>query len=43
MEDGAIGPVYQRANAVLEKDYVENIAEHLVGAEYSYKWTSIKE
>ena len=42
LEDAAIGPVYQRANAVLERDYVNNIAEHLVGAEYTYKWASVE-
>lgn len=42
IEDGAIGPIYQRANAVLEKDYVKGIAEHLVGAQYTYKWASVE-
>lgn len=42
LEDAAIGPIYQRANAVLQRDYVNNITEHLVGAQYTYKWTSIK-
>lgn len=41
MKDAAIGPIYQRANAVLQKDYVEGIAEHLVGADYTYKWASV--
>lgn len=41
MDDAGIGPVYQRANAVLEKDYVEGIAEHLVGADYTYKWAHV--
>lgn len=41
MDDAGIGPVYQRANAVLEKDYVEGIAEHLVGADYTYKWATV--
>lgn len=42
MEDAGIAPVYQRANAVLEKDYVKNIGEHLVGADYSYKWAHVE-
>lgn len=42
IEDGAIAPIYQRANAVLEKDYVSGIAEHLVGADYTYKWATVK-
>ena len=42
IEDGIIAPVYQRANAVLEKDYVSGIAEHLVGAEYTYKWATVE-
>ncbi|MBM6615500.1 peptide ABC transporter substrate-binding protein [Desemzia sp. RIT804] len=42
LEDGAIGPIYQRANAVLEKDYVSGIAEHLVGADYTYKWATVE-
>ncbi|MFL2099750.1 peptide ABC transporter substrate-binding protein [Desemzia sp. FAM 23991] len=42
IEDGIIAPVYQRANAVLEKDYVNGIAEHLVGAEYTYKWATVE-
>lgn len=42
MEDAGIAPVYQRATAVLEKDYVKNIGEHLVGADYSYKWAHVE-
>ena len=42
LDEAGIGPVYQRANAVLEKDYVHDIGEHLVGAEYSYKWAYVE-
>jgi oligopeptide transport system substrate-binding protein len=40
MEDAGIAPLYQRSYAVLQKPYVTDLAEHLVGAEYSYKWAS---
>lgn len=42
LDQAAIGPIYQRYNAILEKPYVQNIGKHLVGPEYSYKWASIK-
>lgn len=41
METAGIAPIYQRSYAVLEKPYVEGIAAHLTGADYSYKWASI--
>jgi len=41
MEEAGIAPIYQRASAVLEKDYVNDIAEYLVGADYGYKWASV--
>ena len=43
LEDAAIGPIYQRYNAILKKPYVENIGTHLVGPEYSFKWASVTE
>ena len=41
LEEAAIGPIYQRYNAILEKPYVEDIGTHLVGPEYSFKWASV--
>ncbi|MEG0475870.1 MAG: peptide ABC transporter substrate-binding protein, partial [Carnobacterium sp.] len=41
MDTAGIAPIYQRYNAVLEKPYVKDIAAHLVGAEYSYKWAYV--
>ena len=41
METAGIAPIYQRYNSVLEKPYVKDIAAHLVGAEYSYKWAYV--
>ena len=40
MEDAGIAPLYQRSYAVLQKPYVADLGEHLVGADYSYKWAS---
>jgi oligopeptide transport system substrate-binding protein len=40
MEDAGIAPLYQRSYAVLQKPYVTDLGEHLVGADYSYKWAS---
>lgn len=40
MDDAGIAPIYQRAYAVLEKDYVKDFTTYLVGAEWSLKWTS---
>lgn len=42
LEDAALAPIYQRANAVLQKDYVQDLGEHLVGADYSYKWAYVE-
>lgn len=42
METGGIAPIYQRAYSVLEKEYLKDLTTHLVGADYSYKWTSIE-
>jgi len=41
METSGIAPIYQRAYAVLEKDYLKDFTTHLTGADYSYKWASI--
>ena len=41
MDDAGIAPIYQRAYAVLEKDYVQDFTTYLVGAEWSLKWTSV--
>lgn len=42
MDTAGIAPIYQRSYAILEKPYVEGIAAHLTGADYSYKWTYIE-
>ncbi|MGM7719571.1 peptide ABC transporter substrate-binding protein [Metabacillus sp. Hm71] len=41
-EDAAIAPLYQRSSNVLVNEKVENFTYHLVGPEYSFKWTSVK-
>ncbi|WP_035053754.1 peptide ABC transporter substrate-binding protein [Carnobacterium pleistocenium] len=41
MDEAGIAPIYQRAYAVLEKDYVQDFTTYLVGAEWSLKWTSV--
>ncbi|MGG3856527.1 peptide ABC transporter substrate-binding protein [Metabacillus fastidiosus] len=41
-EDAAIDPIYQRSSNLLVSEKVENFTHHLVGPEYSYKWTSVK-
>ncbi|MEC2077120.1 peptide ABC transporter substrate-binding protein [Metabacillus fastidiosus] len=41
-EDAAIAPIYQRSSNLLVSEKVENFTYHLVGPEYSYKWTSVK-
>ena len=42
-DNGAIAPIYQRYWAVLEKPTVKDIGYHLVGADYSYKWTYLED
>lgn len=42
LDSAGIAPIYQRAYAVLEKDYVQDLVPHLTGAEYSYKWAYIE-
>ncbi|MDF1507444.1 peptide ABC transporter substrate-binding protein [Robertmurraya sp. DFI.2.37] len=41
-EDAAIAPLYQRSSNLLVNEKVENFTYHLVGPEYSFKWTSVK-
>lgn len=41
-EDAAIAPLYQRSSNVLVNDKVKNFTYHLVGPEYSYKWTYVE-
>lgn len=41
-EDAAIAPMYQRSSNVLVSERVKNFTHHLVGPEYSFKWTSVK-
>lgn len=41
-EDAAIAPLYQRSSNLLVSDKVDNFTYHLVGPEYSFKWTSVK-
>lgn len=38
---GIIAPIYQEYKAVLQKDKVDGIIAHPVGAEYTYKWADI--
>lgn len=42
LNEGIIAPIYQEYKAVLQKDKVEGIIAHPVGAEYTYKWADIK-
>lgn len=42
-EDAAIVPLYQRSSNILVSDKVKNFTYHLVGPEYSYKWTYVEE
>ncbi|EDP68278.1 hypothetical protein CAT7_08465 [Carnobacterium sp. AT7] len=42
METAGIAPIYQRAYAVLEKDYLKGFTTHLTGADKSFKWASIE-
>ncbi|MCJ7893436.1 hypothetical protein MUU08_24410, partial [Salmonella enterica subsp. enterica serovar Heidelberg] len=41
LNDGIIAPIYQEYKAVLQKDKVDGIIAHPVGAEYTYKWADI--
>lgn len=41
-EDAAIAPLYQRSSNVLVSEKVDNFTYHLVGPQYSFKWTSVK-
>lgn len=41
-EDAAIAPLYQRSSNVLVSEKVKNFTYHLVGPEYSYKWTYVE-
>jgi oligopeptide transport system substrate-binding protein len=41
-EDAAIAPIYQRSSNVLVNEKVDGFTYHLVGPEYSFKWTSVK-
>nr|WP_229722256.1 peptide ABC transporter substrate-binding protein [Priestia taiwanensis] len=42
LEDAAILPVYQFGQSYLQKPYVKDIAKHMIGGDYSYKWADIK-
>lgn len=38
IDDGAIGPLYQRYSAALQSPSLENFVTHTVGADFDYKW-----
>lgn len=40
-DDVAIAPLYQRANAYLQKDYIKNLQKNPFGPDYTYKETYI--
>ena len=40
-QDAAISPTYQQSTAYLEKTYVNGIANHTFGGDFSYKWAYI--
>ncbi|PGA05831.1 peptide ABC transporter substrate-binding protein [Bacillus toyonensis] len=40
-QDVAISPTYQQSTAYLEKTYVNGIANHTFGGDFSYKWAYI--
>lgn len=41
MKEAIIAPIYQEYKAILQKDKVNGIISHPVGAEYTYKWADI--
>lgn len=41
MKDAYVIPMYQRASAYLEKDYVKDIVVSTYGTKYHYKWADI--
>lgn len=41
-EDAAIAPLYQRSANILVSEKVANFTKHVVGPEYSFKWTYVK-
>ncbi|RLQ97192.1 peptide ABC transporter substrate-binding protein [Falsibacillus albus] len=41
-QDAGIGPLYQRARAVLQQKYVKDLVVHPFGADFSYKWAYIE-
>jgi len=42
-EDAAIAPLYQEGESILIRNKINNLLVHPTGAEFSYKWASIKE
>ena len=38
LEDGYLAPIYQKASAYLEKDYVSGIVNNSWGADYTYTY-----
>ncbi|MEC2940671.1 peptide ABC transporter substrate-binding protein [Bacillus cereus] len=43
LEDAAIAPLYQRGDAIVQRQKVKGIVHHPVGGDYSYKWAYITE
>ncbi|MDQ0215665.1 oligopeptide transport system substrate-binding protein [Oikeobacillus pervagus] len=41
-EDAAIAPIYQRSRAYLKQPYVKDIYFHKFGADYTFKYASVK-
>ena len=42
-EDAAIAPLYQEGESILIREKIKGVLVHPTGAEFSYKWASIKE
>jgi oligopeptide transport system substrate-binding protein len=42
-EDAAIAPLYQEGESILIRSKIKDVLVHPTGAEFSYKWASIKE
>ncbi|MEB8671143.1 peptide ABC transporter substrate-binding protein [Bacillus cereus] len=43
LDDAVIAPLYQRGDAIVQRQKVKGIVHHPVGGDYSYKWAYITE
>lgn len=42
-DDAAIAPLYQEGESILIREKINGVLVHPTGAEFTYKWASIKE